>query len=295
MRSYKDAKAMAKSLRDVLAARNVSFSHSECLEVVAQQFGFANWNTLSSKLTAEEQRPAQPGDLDTVLPSTAMAPRAPEASLQSVPVVPLRDVVVYPGMLIPLFAGRPKTIHAAETAMRGDKRVLLITQRQLDVSEPTADDLYEIGTVANVMKLTAGPHAMSWQILVEGVMRTHLDVLHAEEDHVSAQVTVLNDIQTQNSGDTDLLKTAVMTRFEQYVRLHEWPNKAWKTPPDQPGFAEILRWFSALDVGRFTDTIAAHMPLRLAQKQEVLEILDVHERLIYVDAATKELEQTGPA
>ena len=295
MRSYKDAKSMAKSLRDLLAARHVSLSHSECLEVVAQQFGVADWNTLASKLNAEERQPARPRDPDTVLSPTTTAPRAPEAFLKPIPVVPLRDVVVYPGMLIPLFAGRPKTFHAAEAAMRGDKHVLLITQRRPEVSEPTAEDLYQIGTVANIKKLTHGSAPMTWQILVEGIMRTHLDVLHAEEDHVSAQVTVLNDIQTQNGGDTDALKKAVMTRFEQYAQLREWPNKAWKTPPEPVVFAEILRWFSGLDVGRFADTIAAHMPLPLPQKQEVLEILDVHKRLMYVDAATKELEQTGPA
>ena len=295
MRSYKDAKSMAKSLRDLLAARHVSLSHSECLEVVAQQFSVADWNTLASKLNAEERQPARPRDPDTVLSPTTTAPRAPDAILNPVPVVPLRDVVVYPGILIPIFAGRPKSIHAAEIAMGADKQVLLITQRRADASDPTAEDLYEIGTVARVMKLTHGSAPMTWQILVEGVVRARLDLLHAEEDHVSAQVTVLNDIQTQNDEHTDARKKAVITRFEQYARLHEWPNKAWETPPDQPAFAEILRWFSGLALGRFADTIAAYMPLQLAQKQQVLEILDVHKRLMYVEAATKELEQTGPA
>jgi uncharacterized protein len=152
MRTYKDAKAMAKSLRDVLAIRNVTVSHSDYLEIVAQQFGFPDWNTLSSKPSNEEQRPASSKDHDAALRTSRVATPVAAPVGERVPVMPLRNVVVYPGIVIPIFAGRPKTIRAAEMAMSGDKRIMLVTQRRWDVNEPTANDLYPIGTLANVLE-----------------------------------------------------------------------------------------------------------------------------------------------
>jgi hypothetical protein len=105
MRTYKDAKAMAKSLRDVLAVRKVSVSRSECLEIVARQFGFPDWNTLSSKLSDEEHRPALSIDQDAARRPTGAAPHVAAQAVERVPVMPLRDVVVYPGVVIPIFAG----------------------------------------------------------------------------------------------------------------------------------------------------------------------------------------------
>jgi ATP-dependent Lon protease len=309
MRTYKDAKAMAKSLRDVLAIRNVSVSHSDCLEIVAQQFGFPDWNTLSSKLTDEQHRTAWSKDNDAAL-RTGIAPQVAATAVERVPVMPLRDVVVYPGIVIPIFAGRPKTIHAAETAMAGDKRVMLVMQRQPNVDQPTANDLYQIGTLANVleewerrktaeptgadMMLVSNVPGVTHKILVKGIARAHVDIIEAQ-DYLSGHVTVLNDTHAQNVGNLGPLKKAVMTRFERYVRLSGGPAKIWKGPPEPPALADILTWLSSFDIGRFADTIAAHTPLRLALKQEVLEMLDVRKRLEYVDAAMKEHEQAGLA
>jgi ATP-dependent Lon protease len=204
-----------------------------------------------------------------------------------------------------IYAGRSKTLRAADVAMRGDKRVMLVVQRQPQVNDPTADDLYQIGTVANVIEeseLRKGaepsvadtmpaPNAPGGtrRILVKGIARARVDMLYAE-DYVSAHVTVLNDNQAQDRGDLQLLRTAVMTRFGQYAERTGWPPKAWKAPPR----ADILGMFSGFDIGQFADTIAAHIPLQLAQKQEVLEILDVRKRLEYLDVATSKLEQAGP-
>jgi ATP-dependent Lon protease len=308
MRTYKDAKAMAKSLRDVLAVRNVSVSHSECLEIVAQQFGFPDWNTLSSKLSNEEKRTAVSKDNDAAPRPTGAARRVAAPSVERVPIMPLRDVVVYPGIVIPIFAGRQKTIRAAELAMSGDKRVMLVTQRQWDVNEPTADDLYPIGTLANVleewelrktaessaedMSLVTNPPGVTRKILVKGISRAHVDIDRAE-DHVSGYVTMLADIEAQSVGALDPLKKAVMTRFEQFARIKGWPPKTWSAPPGPPALETILGRFGSFDIGKFADTIAAHTPLRLEQKQQVLEMLDVGKRLEYVDAATRELEQAG--
>jgi ATP-dependent Lon protease len=305
MRTYKDAKAMAKSLREVLAIRDVSVSHSDCLEIVAQQFGFPDWNTLSSKLSNEERRPSGSKDQDAAL-RTGGAPQAAGTFVERVPVMPLRDVVVFPGIVMPIFAGRSKTIHAAETAMSGDKRVVLVMQRQPNIDQPTAKDLYQTGTVATVleewelrntaepsgadMMLVSNVPGVTHKIMVKGIARAHVDIVDSE-DYLSAQVTVLNDTQTQNVGGLDSLRRAVITRFEEYVRASGGPAKIWKGPPEPPALADILRWFGSFDIGRFTDMIAAHTPLRLAQKQEVLESLDVRKRLERVDAATRELEQ----
>lgn len=304
MRTYKDAKAMAKSLRELLAIRNVSVSHSDCLEIVAQQFGFADWNTLSSKLSNQETRPGSK-DQDTAL-RTGDMPQTTGTFTERLPVMPLRDVVVYPGIVMPIFAGRAKTIHAAETAMSGDKRVVLVMQRQPNIDQPTVKDLFQVGTVATVLeewalRTTAEPSGVDMllvsnipgvthKIMVKGIARARLDIVDSE-DYLSAQVTVLNDTQTQNVADLDSLRKTVITRFQQYIEASGGPAKIWKGPPEPPALADILRWFGSFDIGRFADMIAAHTPLRLAQKQEVLESLDVRKRLERVDAATKELEQ----
>lgn len=307
MRTYKDAKTMAKCLRDVLATRNVAVSHGECLEIVAQQFGFSDWNTLSSKLSIEERQSAPIKEPDAPVRATRASLSSPIAA--RLPVMPLRDIVVYPGIVIPLFAGRVKTIRAVEEAMSGDKRVMLLTQRRPEVDEPTADDLYPIGTIANVLeewelRKTAEPPAADMmlvpdipgptrKVLIQGNARARVGKVYGE-GYVSADVTVLNDTEVQNGGELDGLKAIVMTRFEKYARLSGWPPKVETTRRQSPALADILAWFCGLDIGRFADAIAAHSPLQLAQKQEVLELLDVRRRLEYVDAATRELERAGP-
>lgn len=306
MRSYKDARAMAKSLRDLLAVKNVSLSRGECLEIVAQQFGFADWNTLSSKLGDDEHRPAWPkGTHGPAQPADA-APPPTALGIERLPVIPLRDIVVYPGVVIPIFAGRAKTLRAADEAMRAERRVLLVLQREPQVSNPTGDDLYRIGTLATFIeesefRTTAEPSfaesmpsaitpGSTRRILVKGLARARVDMLYVE-DHLSAHITVLNDDQPPENGELQLVKAAVMTRFEKYAERTGWPPKAWNAPPR----ADILGMLGGFDMVRLTDMIAAHIPLQLAQKQEVLEMLDVGKRLEYLDDATRRLEQSRPA
>jgi ATP-dependent Lon protease len=189
--------------------------------------------------------------------------------VEGVPVLPLRDVVVYPHMVIPLFVGREKSIQALDVAMRGDKRIMLIAQKQADVDDPKVDDLYRIGTVATILQLLKLPDG-TVKVLVEGVDRARIDRLHAGE-HFSADVTLQPDAEAYDEREMDVLGRSVISQFEQYVKLNK------KVPP------EVLTALAGIEhAGRLADTVAAHMSLKLGEKQKVLEILDVRKRLEHI-------------
>ena len=189
--------------------------------------------------------------------------------IENVPVLPLRDVVVYPHMVIPLFVGREKSIQALDVAMRTDKRIMLVAQKQADVDDPKADDLYRIGTVATILQLLKLPDG-TVKVLVEGVDRARIEKLHAGE-HYSSDVTLLPDQEAYDEREMDVLARSVISQFEQYVKLNK------KVPP------EVLTALAGIEhAGRLADTVAAHMSLKLAEKQKVLEILDVRKRLEHI-------------
>jgi ATP-dependent Lon protease len=191
------------------------------------------------------------------------------ATVENVPVLPLRDVVVYPHMVIPLFVGREKSIQALDVAMRGDKRIMLIAQKQADVDDPKVDDLYRIGTIATILQLLKLPDG-TVKVLVEGVDRARIERLHTGE-HYSADVTPQPDAEAYDEREMDVLGRSVISQFEQYVKLNK------KVPP------EVLTALAGIEhAGRLADTVAAHMSLKLAEKQKVLEILDVRKRLEHI-------------
>ena len=191
------------------------------------------------------------------------------ATAQSVPVLPLRDVVVYPHMVIPLFVGREKSIQALDVAMHGDKRIMLIAQKQADVDDPKVEDLYRIGTIATILQLLKLPDG-TVKVLVEGIDRARIDKLEAG-DYYSADVTTQSDGETYDEREMDVLGRSVISQFEQYVKLNK------KVPP------EVLTALAGIDhAGRLADTVAAHMSLKLGEKQKVLEILDVRKRLEHI-------------
>jgi ATP-dependent Lon protease len=195
------------------------------------------------------------------------SPKATTA--QSVPVLPLRDVVVYPHMVIPLFVGREKSIQALDVAMHGDKRIMLIAQKQADVDDPKVEDLYRIGTIATILQLLKLPDG-TVKVLVEGIDRARIDKLEAG-DHYSADVTMQSDGETYDEREMDVLGRSVISQFEQYVKLNK------KVPP------EVLTALAGIEhAGRLADTVAAHMSLKLGEKQKVLEILDVRKRLEHI-------------
>ena len=175
-------------------------------------------------------------------------------ALSGMPVLPLRDVVVYPHMVIPLFVGREKSIVALDLAMKADKRILLVAQKQADVDDPKAEDLYRVGTIATILQLLKLPDG-TVKVLVEGVDRASIEKL-VEGDFFSAEVTALPDVERYEEREMDVLTRSVITQFEQYVKLNK------KVPP------EILTSLAGIEqAGRLADTVAAHMSLKLSEKQ----------------------------
>src|SRR5262245_18223731 len=172
-------------------------------------------------------------------------------------------------MVIPLFVGREKSIQALDVAMRADKRIMLVAQKQADVDDPKADDLYRIGTVATILQLLKLPDG-TVKVLVEGVDRARIERLHAGE-HYSADVVLMPDVEAYDEREMDVLGRSVISQFEQYVKLNK------KVPP------EVLTALAGIEhAGRLADTVAAHMSLKLPEKQKVLEILDIKKRLEHI-------------
>ena len=181
------------------------------------------------------------------------------------PMLPLRDVVVFPQMVIPLFVGRPKSIKALELAMLANKAVVLVAQKSAADDDPGPDALYEVGCVANILQLLKLPDG-TVKVLVEGTLRARVDGIDAQDDLYFARLTGLESDQNEDN-EVEAMRRALVAQFDQYIKLNK------KIPP------EILSSISGIEnTGRLCDTIAAHLPLRLEQKQEVLELLNVRQR-----------------
>jgi ATP-dependent Lon protease len=194
---------------------------------------------------------------------------SPELERRRLAVLPLRDVVVYPHLVIPLFVGREKSVVALDKAMAGGKEIMLVAQTQADVDEPTEKDVYEVGTLATILQLLKLPDG-TVKVLVEGVRRARLHSLEID-DCFTAEVEELDEVEDGNERELDVLTRSVVGRFEQYVKLNK------KIPP------EILTSLSGIDSpSRLADTVAAQMTLKLGEKQRVLEIAPVRERLEHV-------------
>ena len=185
--------------------------------------------------------------------------------LQVMPVLPLRDVVVYPHMVIPLFVGRDKSIKALEAAMEEDKQILLVAQKSAAEDEPDVDDIYRVGTVATILQLLKLPDG-TVKVLVEGVRRCKILHFLGGKAYFSAQVVSVPEPELEER-EMEVLMRSVMAQFDQYVKLNK------KIPP------EILTSLSGIEEpGRLADTIAAHMALKIEEKQKILETFDLRER-----------------
>lgn len=184
----------------------------------------------------------------------------------SLPLLPLRDVVVFPHMVIPLFVGRAKSIRALELAMDEGKQILLVAQRSASKDEPSAEDLYGVGTIAAVLQMLKLPDG-TVKVLVEGRQRATIKEVGEEDGCFVAEFSPLSS-ELEESNETEAMRRALLAQFEQYVKLNK------KIPP------EVLNSLAGIDrAGRMADSIIAHLPLKLEQKQEVLEMFDVQTRL----------------
>ena len=188
-----------------------------------------------------------------------------------IPVLALRDVVVYPHMVIPLFVGREKSIKCLEAAMDKDKQIFLVAQKDATVDEPEKDDIYRVGTIATVLQLLKLPDG-TVKVLVEGTQRANIEEFVDNEDFFVANAQFIES-DSVNEQEQDIFIRSALSQFEGYVKLNK------KIPP------EVMTSVSGIDEpARLADTMAAHMPLKVPEKQKVLEISSVTERLEYLMA-----------
>lgn len=185
----------------------------------------------------------------------------------TLPVLPLRDVVVFPHMVIPLFVGRDKSIHALDVAMEADKRILLVAQKSAETDDPGADDLYKVGTLAQVLQLLKLPDG-TIKVLVEGVSRVNVHDVTERDGALSGQAEVVEPESDREEREIEAIARSLMGLFEQYVKTNR------KLPP------ELMQTLSGIDEpGRLADTIAAHLGVRIGDKQKLLETHGVGARL----------------
>ncbi len=188
---------------------------------------------------------------------------------RTMPVLPLRDVVVFPYMVMPLFVGRAKSISALEEAMNDNKQLLLVSQKQADLEEPKIDDLFDVGTIANIIQLLKLPDG-TVKVLVEGQQRAKITNIEESEKGFSAKISLI-ETTYGDAKELDVVKSAVLSEFENYLALNK------KIPADVLNALQRIE-----DADRLSDTMAAHLPVSIRHKQNVLELADVQARLEYL-------------
>ena len=269
MRDFRDAKAMAQTLREALKTKSVSLTHSESLELVATILGFHDWNVLSATIQSEVQPAANPG---STIPATVRL-----AAENQLPTLPVRDIVVFPHLNVPLFAGRAKTISAVERAMAEDRRILVVTQRRPGDDNPTAADLYGVGVIASVtdlFKLNDG----TIKLLVKTLTRATI-VRLVEAPFLTAEIAPFDESRGQDEEAIALSRAVLEALFAArnvgqissvYDRLQE--NK---------------------EPGTLADAVAAILRCDIRQKQDLLETGDVVSRLQKILALMKTDQQAA--
>lgn len=191
--------------------------------------------------------------------------------ISDMPLLPLRDVVVYPHMVIPLFVGRERSILALEAATKGNKKILLSTQKEATLDDPSKDDIYHVGTISNILQLLKLPDG-TVKVLVEGIQRGRIKSYQQVDPYFAVTVEEIRG-EALNISDIEVLTRSLISQFEQYIKLNK------KIP------SEILTSLAGIDDPvRLVDTIAAHMSLKIAEKQNVLEVTDVAERVEHLMA-----------
>jgi len=195
--------------------------------------------------------------------------RAKKSELQTIPVLPLRDVVVFPFMVMPLFVGRPRSISSLDDAMNHGKQLLLVSQKQAELEEPSIDDLYDVGTIANIIQLLKLPDG-TVKVLVEGQQRAKIHQIEDTGEHFQAQIKPIEST-LGNKKELQVVHKAALDEFQNYVNLNK---------KVQPDILSALQQIENLE--QLSDTLASHLPVSVAQKQTVLEMTNVVERFEYL-------------
>jgi uncharacterized protein len=254
MRDFRDAKAMAQSLRDALKTKSITLTHSESLELVAKILGFHDWNVLSAKIEASHAVPTEPP------PSVPQ----PIASGTGIPIIPMRDIVFFPQMVAPLFIGRESTKRAIECALAGNSTVLAIAQRRAGDDDPKLADLHAVGVTASVInRMTMRDGTL--KVVVSGLQRARI-LKSVEDEFLAAEIEPVEDVRTEPSEETTALSRAVLEAYQAYAK--------------HPA-ARFLQMYAAAEPGQLADAIAPLLQLLVGieKAQQLLETNDVTKRL----------------
>jgi len=252
MRDFRDAKAMAQTLREVLVARAVSLTHSESLELVAKILGFRDWNVLSARIQSQVQPPA------------VTATASISAGLR-LPIIPLKDIVLFPDMVSPIFIGREKTSQAIKQAVSGDSRILGVTQRRITDVTVTAKTLYQVGVTAKVLDLTPLGDG-SFRSIIKSLERVAITNF-TDEDFLSAEITPIKETRDHDPEAYKLVHS-VLDKLEAYLNI----DFSMSSPP-------YARLPHIREPGKFADAVAPYLSIEIERRQDLLETGDVIARL----------------
>jgi uncharacterized protein len=247
MRDFRDAKAMAQTLREALKAKSVTLTNSESLELIAKILGFHDWNGLSARIQA--------GPSQTPIMVPANAPAVPLPAGADLPLLPVRDIVLFPNIVVPIFVGREKTLRAVDCAMAADRRILTVTQRQAGDNAPSGETLYGVGVVAKVIDVMQA-RLVDLRIIAKGLERVTLTRV-VDGKMLAANVAPFAEQRSEATQEETLART-VLERFQSYL------NVTFTLPPYR-GLPHIR------DPGVLADAIAPLMPIEIGQRQELLE------------------------
>jgi ATP-dependent Lon protease len=259
MRDFRDAKAMAQTLREALKARSVSLTHSESLELVAWTLGLPDWNYLAARIQASQSQATPPGE---TMPATAVS------SAAAIPIVPMRDLVVFPQMVAPIFVGREKTRRAIERALATDRRLLVVTQRRSADDDPSWDALHSVGVTANVIH-NATLLDGSLKLFISGIARGVV-ARPVEAEFLMAEVAPVDETN-QGTVEAAALFSAVLEAYQAWTNVHFSTQR--QGPRAHPGLPNTG------DPGMLADAIAPLLPVTIEQRQQLLETRDVVARL----------------
>jgi uncharacterized protein len=262
MRDFRDAKAMAHTLREALKSRSVSLTHGESLELVAKTLGFHDWNVLAARIQANQPAVAGAG-------TSAPAATLPSMSAGAgVPIVPIRDIVLFPQMILPIFVGGDKTRRAVDRALARNCPVLVVTQRRPADDDPTLDALYPVGLTASVINRQTQADGVL-KVFVSGLERAAIvRVIH--DEFLTAEIEPIEETRSQ-SAEAVALSSAVLNAYQSYANVDFSPSPLGPRP--RSGLPSIG------NPSLLADTVAPLLSIGIDKKQQLLETSDVVTRL----------------